>query len=99
MEDIWLRACQNLQIPDNVAQIWFVRIRDKLSNSSGRFYHNWKELLIKKKDYLTDVNANIVLAIFFQYYEFDGKRNCVEKNCLAFEEFCTEAGFANVSKV
>ncbi|XP_055836812.1 uncharacterized protein LOC129905365 [Episyrphus balteatus] len=95
MEEIWMNACRKLEISDDIARTWYEKIRRKMVQGSGRFYHNWDELLLRKKDYLDEMSspsATILFAVFFQYYEFDGKRNCVEKNCEAFQEFCSEAG-------
>ncbi|XP_055916069.1 uncharacterized protein LOC129948943 [Eupeodes corollae] len=95
MEEIWMNACRKLEISDDIARTWYEKIRRKMVQGSGRYYHNWEELLLRKQEYLGEIGSSsstIVFAVFFQYFEFDGKRNCVEKNCEAFEEFCSDAG-------
>lgn len=98
MENIWNKACRELEISDDVASTWYNRIQHRLSeNTPERFYHNWQELLLNKQELLRDCPASVVLAAFFQYFAFDGKRTCVAENCEAFNEFCRDANFENAS--
>lgn len=103
MDETWMNACRKLEISDDIARTWYEKIRRKMAQGSGRLYHNWDELLVRKNDYickeLTAPSSTIVFAVYFQYYEFDGKRNCVEKNCEAFEEFCSDAGLKDESTI
>lgn len=97
-----MNACRNLEISDDVGRTWYEKIRLKMVQGSGRFYHNWDELLLRKKDYLNEINSTsstLILAVFFQYFEFDGKRNCVEKNCEVFDEFCSDAGLKDENTI
>ncbi|XP_055379935.1 uncharacterized protein LOC129611044 [Condylostylus longicornis] len=95
MDIIWLNSCLQLNINDQIAKKWFHKIENKLSTESHRFFHTWNELIIKKEQYLLDVKPIIILAVFFQYYEFNVEHNLTEKNCAAFLEFCEEANFSD----
>lgn len=102
MEEIWMNACRKVEISDDIAHTWYEKIRLKMVQGSGRLYHNWDELLLRKKDYLGEISSTsstLVFAVFFQYFEFDGKRNCVEKNCQAFDEFCVDAGLKDENTI
>ncbi|XP_017147576.2 uncharacterized protein LOC117185869 [Drosophila miranda] len=93
MEEIWKKVCSHSDVPEQVANEWFTRIQEHLSDDSpSRAYHNWNQMMQRKESHLAEcTNPNIVLAAFFQYYHFDGNRSCVEENCEVFQEFCKEA--------
>lgn len=89
-----------------MADHWLNRILRKYDTESQRSYHNSQILrtkceLILELDALQHVKSidSLVFAIFFQYYEFDVKSNCSDKNCDAFRQFCKEANVEDVSTV
>ncbi|KAL9919940.1 uncharacterized protein ACN427_001671 isoform 3-T4 [Glossina fuscipes fuscipes] len=90
--EIWCKACNHYDIPEDTIRSWYDRIRLKLSESgTNRVYHNWSDMLMHKRVELQFCKPHIVLAAFFQYYEFDLEKACVEKNCQVFREFCQDA--------
>lgn len=91
MDKIWLSTCNKLNVSDDIATRWLSKLQSKMSTETTRFYHNWNELLERKAKFLSDINQYVIIAVYFQYYEFDVKRNCVEKNCETFLEFCKDA--------
>lgn len=102
--ELWNRTCENCKIPASVADRWLNRILQKYDTEIQRNYHNSQILRTKCElilemvalDRIKSVDA-LVLAIFFQYYEFDVKSNCSDKNCDAFRQFCDEANVDDVS--
>lgn len=97
MEEIWKSACKKIQIPDSTAISWLAKIKARMSSDSGRIFHNWSDIVESKAPYLGNVNELLVFAVCFQYFEFDVKKGCAEENCKAFREFCSEAGYKDVS--
>lgn len=97
MDLLFLNVCKNLEIQEPVGRKWLDKIRTKLTTESQRHYHNWDIIDSKYKFVECLDNVCVLLAIFFQYFEFDVRRNCVEENCLAFEEFVNESGLNDVS--
>ncbi|XP_075169298.1 uncharacterized protein LOC142241417 [Haematobia irritans] len=90
--DIWSKACNHYDLPEASIRSWYERIKSKLSEEdSKRIYHNWSFMLAHKRPELENAKPHIVLAAFFQYYEFDLKKNCVPENCEIFREFCRDA--------
>lgn len=97
MDLLFLNLCETLEIQDIVAKKWLDKLRNKMSSECQRHYHNWDHFIDSKLKFVESLdNVCVVLAMFFQYYEFDVRRNCVEENCLAFQEFAVESGL-NVS--
>lgn len=98
MDLLFLKVCKNLEIPEPIATKWLQKIQDKLSSEKQRHYHNWNNFISSKYKFVENLdNACVVLAIFFQYYEFDCRRNCVDENCLVFQQFVEECGLNDVS--
>lgn len=98
MDVLFLNLCKTLEIEQLVAQKWLDQIRGKLSTETQRHYHNWNNFIETKYKFVESLdNVCVVLAMFFEYYEFDVRRNCVEENCLAFQEFVDESGLNDVS--
>lgn len=100
----WDTVCQTLAIPIPVATIWFEKLATNYTQSN-RYYHN-ANLLTCKLAYLNDhvmangcqsIQSHLIFAIFFQYYQFDVKRNCCAENCDAFRGFCRDAALNDVS--
>lgn len=102
--ELWNRTCENCKIPPSVADHWLNRILQKYDTESQRSYHN-SQILRTKSELILELDAlsklepfdSLVFAIFFQYYEFDVKSNCSDKNCDAFRQFCDEANVDDVS--
>lgn len=97
----WDTVCQTLGIPIPVSTIWFEKLATNY-NQSNRYYHN-TNILKCKLDALKDhgyqpIQSHLIFAIFFQYYQFDVKRNCCTENCEAFRSFCRDAALDDVSK-
>lgn len=98
MDVLFLNLCKTLEIQELVAQKWLDQIRGKLSSENQRHYHNWNNFIETKYKFVESLdNVCVVLAMFFEYYEFDVRRNCVEENCLAFQQFAEESGLNDVS--
>ncbi|XP_013113861.2 uncharacterized protein LOC106091765 [Stomoxys calcitrans] len=90
--DVWSKACNNYDLPEASIRSWYERIKTKLSDEdSKRVYHNWSFMMAHKRPELERAKPHIVLAAFFQYYEFDLQKNCVAENCEIFREFCRDA--------
>lgn len=102
--ELWNRACEKCKIPSAVANYWLNRILQKYDTESQRCYHN-SQILRSKSELIAELDATtplesidiLVFAMFFQYFEFDVKSNCCEKNCDAFRQFCDEANVTDVS--
>lgn len=103
-EKYWLQSCVNQKIPPEIARDWLKTIQDKYNTESNRIYHNFN-VLTKKCDFLHSLDTiglvnfsdYLIFAIAFQYYHFDLKIDCSEKNCIAFRELCKNAAVDDVS--
>lgn len=96
--DIWSKACNHYDIPEDTIRSWYERIRNKLNeDTTKRVYHNWSCMLAPKRPELENAKPYIVFAAFFQYYEFDLERSCVSDNCKIFQQFCEDGMIEDVS--
>lgn len=96
--DIWSKACNHYDIPEDSIRSWYDRIYHKLNeDTTKRVYHNWSCMLAPKRSELEKAKPQIVLAAFFQYYEFDLEKCCVQENCEIFKEFCQDGLVEDVS--
>lgn len=102
--DLWNRMCEKRKISPSIAHHWLNRILQKYDTESHRSYHTSQILrtkceLIHELDALNQIKSidSLAFAIFFQYYEFDVKSNCSDKNGDAFRQFYTEANVDDVS--
>lgn len=98
MDLLFLNICKSLEIQEAIAKKWLDQIKSKMTSESQRHYHNWDNFIDSKYKFVENLeNVCVILAIFFQYYEFDVRRNCVEENCRAFQEFAQESNLKDVS--
>ena len=96
--DIWSKACNHYDIPEDTIRTWYERIRNKLNGDANkRVYHNWNCMLAPKRIELETAKPYLVLAAFFQYYEFDLDKSCVQENCKIFKQFCEDGMIEDVS--
>lgn len=102
---LWQRVCDGVGVPAGVANEWLQKIQTRYDTEPQRFFHN-SGLLELKCDGIallddgkgTAVPNQIILAFVFQYFHFDVKSDCSEKNAEAFAEFVNAAGIdGNVS--
>lgn len=103
-EELWHKVCENCGIEKSVTTQWLNKIREKYDNESERVYHN-SQILRSKCEHIVEVDEAgdialadaLVFAIFFQYYFFDVKSDCGDRNREAFRSFCAEANVTDVS--
>lgn len=101
-EKLWYQSNENQKIPPDIAKRWLNLIQTKYNTEPHRIYHNLN-VLNKKCEFLLSIESSIqlsdclIFALVFQYYHFDLKSDCSERNCTAFREFITEAAIDNVS--
>lgn len=104
LDKLWCQSTENQNIAPDIAKRWLHLIQTKYNSETHRIYHNLN-VLTKKCEFLLSIGSSIkysdyvVFAIVFQYYHFDLKTDCCEKNCTAFREFIIETGVENVSVV
>lgn len=96
MEDIWKKVTDELSLDATASQIWLEKLKERY-NDPTRHYHTENEMLKSKLSHLSDQKASVVLAVLFQYYEYDSKSNSIEVNCSAFKQFCTDTALNDVS--
>lgn len=96
MEDVWNKVSEQLNLDPTASQIWLEKLRERY-NDSTRHYHTENEMLKSKLSHLNDQKAAVVLAVLFQYYEYDSKCNSIEPNVSAFNQFCTDTALKDVS--
>uniref|UniRef100_A0A336MYG1 CSON009582 protein n=2 Tax=Culicoides sonorensis TaxID=179676 RepID=A0A336MYG1_CULSO len=94
MEEIWNKLTNELSLDQTSSQIWLERLKEKY-NDSTRHYHTENQMLKSKLVYLDDQKPAVILAILFQYYEYDSKSNSAEMNCKAFNEFCKDTALSD----
>lgn len=104
--DLWNRTCANRNIPNSIADHWLNKILQKYDTEIQRSYHN-SQILRTKCELIQELHALnhiksidcLVFAIFFQYYEFDVKSNCSDKNGDAFRQFYNQTNVDDVSTI
>lgn len=104
LSELWFEVCGKQKIPQETAKRWLDTIETKYNRESHRFYHN-ANILNQKCDFIRSLDSSaigipdyLIFAIVFQYFHYDTKSECSEKNRNVFREFCTEAGIDDVSK-
>lgn len=100
LQDVWTQICTQNGIPIEVANKWLDNLQ---INYASRSYHNWNMLEFKRITLLgvTDErqqppNDRLTFAMFFQYFEFNVRQDCVAKNQQAFRDFIGEADIKSV---
>ncbi|XP_065338770.1 uncharacterized protein LOC135938775 [Cloeon dipterum] len=88
-EEAWNLACGNLKGAD----LWWVKIKE-LYQCPSRHYHNLAFLdrkfqILHEIGAASDLNA-VVIAIFFQYFEYDAQNRSSTMNIAHFQEFASE---------
>lgn len=96
MDTLFKSACNDYKVPPTVIDKWLDKLKEKYGESH-RYYHNEENMFSRKIHFLQNSSNYVIFATIFQYYEFDSKKNCVEKNCDAFKEFIQDAGINDVS--
>lgn len=96
MEVIWKKVSDQLNLDTTASQIWLEKLKERY-NDSTRHYHTESEMLKSKLEHLNDQKAAVILAVLFQYNEYDSKSNSIEANCLAFNHFCKDTALKDVS--
>lgn len=96
MEDIWKKVSDELNLDATASQIWLEKLKERY-NDPTRHYHTENEMLKSKLSHLNDQKASVILAVLFQYYEYDSKSNSIEVNCSAFTQFCKDTALNDVS--
>lgn len=100
LQDVWTQICTQNGIPIEVANKWLDILQ---ANYASRSYHNWNMLEFKRITLMgvTDErqqppNDRLTFAMFFQYFEFNVRQDCVAKNQQAFRDFFGEADIKSV---
>lgn len=98
-QSVWHRTCDSLGIVRPIADEWLDKIQTKYNSESQRIYHNFG-LLQFKCDFIESlkqisISNAVVLAIAFQYYNFDVKSDCSEQNLHVFKEFVNAADLSD----
>lgn len=103
LHELWSKACDNEKINREISKRWLDTVETKYNTESHRFYHN-ANILYKKCDFLQSINSTsvkisdyLIFATVFQYFHFDLKSECSEKNRDTFRQFYKEAGIDDVS--
>lgn len=94
MEATWNKVCEQIEVDKKVAEKWLVKLKEKYTGPN-RHCHNL-EMLDKKVPFLTDQPPRVVLAVFFQYFNYDARSGEIEGNCAAFKEFYDDAALQQV---
>ena len=102
LKSVCLSVCKSLNISEKIASEWITRIMSQYSEEN-RFYHN-VEMLDKKMELVEELSASnqelrnsLALAVVFQYFHFDGKRDHKEENSEEFRLFASQADIKDVS--
>lgn len=97
-ETVWHRTCDNLEIDQSIVNEWLAKIRCKYESELQRVYHNYDLLQFKANFILSNetgralnVSNAVILAMAFQYFNFDVKSDCNEQNLNVFKEFAKAA--------
>lgn len=100
---LWQEYCQKIGVPVALTEKWFQTIQNKYDTEPQRAFHKSNVLELKSDFILSNAkqintSVHLTFAIFFQYFHFDVKSDCCEKNCDEFKKFFNEAGLNDVSK-
>lgn len=100
-QELWANVCKSIGVSEILANKWFDQIQTKYANSSVRYYHNENmlEFKVKLMTGIDEKSPHLVLAAFFQYYEYDVRNDCVQQNLDAFKAFYQESNLDSVSIV
>lgn len=99
---LWLENCEKAGVPVAITEKWFEIVLNKYNTEVQRSFHNSNILELKSAFILNASNqiqssVDLNFAIFFQYFHFDVKCDCFEKNCDEFKRFYDEAHLNDVS--
>lgn len=98
----FLSICQALNVSEATSSEWMGNINRQYSGEN-RYFHN-VQMLEKKLDLIEEFAGEesfknaLVLATFFQYYNYDVKRDLKRENCDEFKLFIDQSGVEDVSE-
>lgn len=99
--ELFISICDNYKIPAETSSAWLDNIKQHYS-AEKRHFHNI-ELIEKKLNLVREIIGDdgskdaLVLAIIFQYFHYDVKRDLKKENCDEFRLFIDQAGIKDVS--
>lgn len=99
--ELFRSICDSLEVAPEIASDWMNRIVQQYSGEK-RYFHNVQ--LLEKKFELVEELAEaesskqpLILAITFQYFHYDVKRDLKQENCDVFKLFIDQSGIKDVS--
>lgn len=93
--------CESLKVSPETSSEWMAKLQQQYSGPK-RHFHN-SQMLEKKFRLIEDVardepfRNSLSLAILFQYYHYDVKRDLKQENCDEFKLFVDQSGLKDVS--
>jgi len=99
----FLSICQSLNVSEETSSEWMANINRQYSGEN-RYFHN-VQMLEKKLDLIEEFAGEesfknaLVLSTFFQYYNYDVKRDLKRENCDEFKLFIDQSGIKDESLI